>query len=77
MKVFIFIQQKPLRITSYTSLTALYKDNKTIINVSKSTLDHHDFERFNYLSNRFIIAKTSTQSTGDVKRKLSVSNTSD
>lgn len=69
MKVFIFIQQKPLRVTSYTSLTALYEDNKTVINVSKSTLDHYDFDRFKYLSSRFIIAKTDTQTTGDIKRK--------
>lgn len=71
MKVFIFIQQKPLRITTYTSLTALYEDNRAILGVSMSTLEHHDFDRFQYLSNRFIIAKSSTQTTGDVRRKLS------
>ncbi len=69
MKVFVLILQKPLKVLSYTSLSALYNDNKAIIDVSKSTLDHHDFDRFHYLSNRFIIAKTDTQTTGDIKRK--------
>lgn len=69
MKVFVLILQKPLKVKTYTSLSALYNDNRGVIDVSKSTLDHYDFDRFNYLSNRFIIAKTEAQSTGDIKRK--------
>lgn len=68
MKVFVLIYQKPLRIKTYTSLTALAEDNSIDeLGVSKSTLDKHPFDKFNYVSNRVIISKTETKSTGDVR----------
>jgi len=68
MKVFVFIQQKPLKITTYTSLTALYEANKNVLSVSKSTLDKYDFDRFDYVNNRIIISKTNPHTTGDIRR---------
>ena len=68
MKVFVFIKQKPLKITTYTSLTALYEANKSLIPVSKSKLDKDDLAAFPYTDSRIIIAKTETQSSGDVRR---------
>lgn len=71
MKVFVLIQQRPLRVSTYTSLTALYMANSACLGVSKSTLDKHDFDRFQYVSSRYIIAKTETLSAGDVRRIVS------
>ncbi|GHV13534.1 hypothetical protein FACS1894169_00750 [Bacteroidia bacterium] len=68
MKVFVFIQQKPLKIATYTSLTALYEANKSLIPVSKSKLDKDDLAAFPYVDSRIIIAQTETQSSGDVRR---------
>ncbi|MFC4673615.1 hypothetical protein [Dysgonomonas termitidis] len=36
--------------------------------VSKSTLDKYDFDAFPFITSRIIIAKTETQTTGDVRR---------
>jgi hypothetical protein len=71
MKVYVFIQQKPLKITTYTSLTALYEANRAMISVSKSTLDKFDFDKFPFVSSRVIIAKTEPQTSGDVRRAYS------
>lgn len=68
MKVFVFIQQRPLRISTYTSLTALYNANKAVLGVSKSTLDKYGLDRFPYVTSRFIIAKSAPLTTGDVRR---------
>ncbi len=68
MKVFVFIQQNPLKIATYTSLTALYEANRSVLRISKSTLDKYDFDAFPFITSRIIIAKTETQSTGDVRR---------
>ncbi|NDW10922.1 hypothetical protein [Dysgonomonas sp. 520] len=68
MKVFVFIQQKPLKVKTYTSLTALYEANKSVLNVSKSTLDKSDLNTHPYVDSRFIIVKTETLSSGDVRR---------
>ncbi len=70
MKVFTLIYQKPLKIKTYTSLTALYEDNTAVnLGVSKSTLEKYEFDRFNYVSNYVIISKTETKGTGDVRRE--------
>lgn len=68
MKVFVFIRQHPLKVTTYTSLTALYEANKSIIGISKSTLYKWQFDSYNYVNSRYIIAKTKSQSTGDVRK---------
>ncbi|MDR2004940.1 MAG: hypothetical protein LBQ74_18105 [Prevotella sp.] len=68
MKVYVFIRQRPLKVATYTSLTALYEANKSAIGISKSTLDKWPFNSFNYVNRRFIIAKTESQSTGDVRK---------
>ncbi|SBV98524.1 hypothetical protein [uncultured Dysgonomonas sp.] len=67
MKVFVFIQQRPLKVSTYTSLTALYEANKSILGISKSTLDKWQFDSYNYVNSRYVIAKTESQSTGDVR----------
>lgn len=67
MKVFVFIQQRPLKVSTYTSLTALYEANQSILCISKSTLDKWQFDSYNYVSSRYIIAKTESQSTGSVR----------
>lgn len=67
MTVFVFIRQKPLKVATYTSLAALYEANKSIINVSKSTLYKWKFDSFDYVNSHYIIAKTESQSTGDVR----------
>lgn len=67
MKVFVFIQQHPLKVSTYTSLTALYEANKSILAISKSTLDKWQFDSYNYVNSRYVIAKTESQSTGDVR----------
>jgi hypothetical protein len=72
MKVFVLIQQKPLKVTTYTSLTALYEANKSVLGVSKSTLDKYDFDSFDYVNSRIIISKTEPQTTGDVRRSHKV-----
>ncbi|MDR1883765.1 MAG: hypothetical protein LBR26_13415 [Prevotella sp.] len=67
MKIFVFISQRPLGVSTYTSLTALFEANKTILGISKSTLDKWPFDSFNYITSRYIIAKTESRSTGDVR----------
>lgn len=69
MKVFVFIRQRPLKISTYTSLTALYEANKSILGISKSTLDKWQFDSYNYINSRYIIAKTESQSTGNVRNE--------
>lgn len=70
MKIYTLIYQKPLRIKTYSSLVALYEDNSPgQLGVCKSTLDHYDFNSYNYVSNRVIISKTEPLSSGDVRRK--------
>ncbi|MDR2002117.1 MAG: hypothetical protein LBQ74_03730 [Prevotella sp.] len=68
MKVYVYIQQKPLKVKTYTSLTALYEANRADLRVSKSTLDKYDFDSFPFITSRIIIAKTEPQSSGDVRR---------
>ncbi|MDR2004360.1 MAG: hypothetical protein LBQ74_15120 [Prevotella sp.] len=68
MKIFVFIEQRPLKVTTYTSLAALYEANKSIINISKSTLYKWPLDSYNYVSSRFIIAKTESRSTGDIRK---------
>lgn len=70
MKVFVLILQKPLKVKTYTSLTALYEDNKEILNVSKSTLDKYPFDQFDYVNSQIIISKTETLTTGDVRNRI-------
>jgi len=67
MKIFVFISQRPLKVKTYTSLTALYEANRSILGVSKSTLDKWQFDSYDYVNSRYIIAKTVSQSTGDVR----------
>lgn len=69
MKVFVFIQQRPLKVSTYTSLTALYLANKSIIGISKSTLDKWQFDSYDYVNSHYIIAKTESQSTGNVRNR--------
>ncbi|MBF0649207.1 hypothetical protein IR083_10275 [Dysgonomonas sp. GY75] len=67
MKVFVFIEQRPVKVRTYTSLTALYEANKSIMGISKSTLDKWLVKSSYYTNSRYIIAKTESQSTGDVR----------
>ncbi|MFT4223276.1 hypothetical protein [Dysgonomonas sp.] len=67
MKVFVLIQQKPLQVKTYTSLTALYEANKDILEVSKSKLDKYPFDRFDYVNHKIVISKTIALTTGDVR----------
>jgi len=67
MKIFVLIKQKPLAVKTYTSLTALYEDNGDL-RVSKSKLEKWDFT-FDYVDSRYIISRTFSQSSGDVRRK--------
>lgn len=67
MKVFVLILQKPLKVKTYTSLTALYEANKEVLNVSKSTLDKYPFDPFDYVNNRIVISKTTALTTGGVR----------
>lgn len=69
MTVYVFIQQRPLKVTTYTSLAALYEANKFVIRISKSTLYKWKFDSFDYVNSRIIISKTESQSTGDVKKQ--------
>lgn len=66
MKVFVLVSQKPLKIQTYTSLTALIDDND--LPVSKSKLEKWDFS-FDYVDSRIIISKTEAKTAGDVRRQ--------
>lgn len=68
MTVYVFIRQRPLKVATYTSLVALYEANKQVIGISISTLYKWKFNSFDYANSRFIIAKTESQSTGDVRK---------
>ena len=69
MKVFILIHQRPLKIKVYSSLVALIEDNDlNEIGASRSKLEKHPFDRFNFISNRVIISKSETLSSGDIRR---------
>ena len=67
MKVFVLILQKPLKVKTYTSLTALYEANKDILEVSKSKLDKYPFDQFDYVDHKIVISKTTALTTGDVR----------
>lgn len=70
MKIYVLIQQKPLSIKSYSSLRALIEDNElAAIGASRSKLEKFPFDRFNYISSRYIIARTEPKTTGDVRNK--------
>lgn len=68
MNVYTLIQQRPLKVKTYTSLTALYEANKDIIRVSKSTLEKYGLDSRYFVDSRIIITKTTTQTSGDVRR---------
>lgn len=68
MTVYVFIRQRPLKVTTYTSLAALYEANKSIINISRSTLYKWKFDSYDYVNNQYIIAKTKSTSTGDIRK---------
>jgi len=68
MTVYVFIRQRPLKVATYTSLAALYEANKSIIDVSISTLYKWEFNSFDYVNSHYIIAKTESQSAGDVRK---------
>lgn len=68
MTVYVFIRQRPLKVTTYTSLAALYEANKSIIDVSRSTLYKWKFNSFDYVNSHYVIAKTESQSTGDIRK---------
>nr|DAE47096.1 MAG TPA: hypothetical protein [Caudoviricetes sp.] len=67
MKVYVLIKQKPLKVKTYTSLQALFEDNDNL-GVSKSKLDKWDFDKFDLVDSRFIISKTESLTTGDVRK---------
>ncbi|NDW10486.1 hypothetical protein [Dysgonomonas sp. 520] len=70
MKVYILISQKPFSVKTYSSLVALMEDNDlNEIGASRSTLEKHDFRKFNYINSRHIIALSEPQSSGDIRRK--------
>ncbi|MBD8348595.1 hypothetical protein [Dysgonomonas sp. HGC4] len=71
MKVFVRIYQKPLKIKVYSSLIALIEDsNLDDLGASKSKLEKHPFNDFDYVTHKVIISKKETISTGDVRRSL-------
>lgn len=70
MKVFVLIYQKPLRIRVYSSLVALIEDNDLDdLGASRSKLEKHPFNNFDYVTHKVIISKKETFSTGDVRKK--------
>lgn len=75
MKVFVRIYQKPLKIKVYSSLIALIEDsNLDDLGASKSKLEKHPFNDFDYVTHKVIISKKETISTGDVRRSLQLQN---
>ena len=72
MKVFVLILQKPLKVKTYTSLTALYEDNSDLLNISKSTLDRYPFDQFDYVNSRIVISKTDSKTVGDVRKEREI-----
>ena len=71
MKVFILIYQKPLKIRVYSSLVALIEDNNLDdLGASKSKLEKHPFNSFDYVTHKVIISKKETLSAGDVRRTI-------
>lgn len=75
MKIYTLIYQKPLRIKTYSSLTALCEDNTSDqLGISKATLDRYDFDNYLYVSSRVIISKSKPLSAGDVRRKKATQN---
>ena len=70
MKIYILIQQKPLNIKTYSSLVALMEDNDLkAIGASRSKLEKYPFDKFDYVSSRYIISKSEPKTTGDVRNK--------
>lgn len=51
----------------YGSLTALFLDNKELLKVSLSTLQHFNFNSHNFVCNEFIIQKDVILSSTDVR----------
>ena len=71
MKVFVLIYQRPLSIKVYSSLVALIEDNSLDeIGASKSKLEKHPFNDFDYVTHKVIISKKQTLSSGDVRRMM-------
>lgn len=71
MKVFVLIYQKPLKIKVYSSLVALIEDNNLDdLGASKSKLEKHPFNNFDYVTHKVIISKKETLSSGDVRRQI-------
>lgn len=71
MKVFVLIYQKPLKIRVYSSLVALIEDNNLDdLGASKSKLEKHPFNNFDYVTHKVIISKKETLSSGDVRRQI-------
>lgn len=69
MKVFVLIYQRPLKIRVYSSLVALIEDNDIEdLGASRSKLEKHPFNNFDYVTNKVIISKKETLSTGDVRK---------
>jgi len=69
MKVFVLIYQKPLKIKVYSSLVALIEDNNLDkIGASRSKLEKHPFNNFDYVTSKVIISKKETLSAGDVRK---------
>ena len=69
MKVFVLIYQKPLKIRVYSSLVALIEDNNLDdLGASKSKLEKHPFNNFDYVTHKVIISKKETLSAGDERR---------
>lgn len=71
MKVYVLIYQKPLKIKVYSSLVALIEDNNLDdLGASKSKLEKHPFNNFDYVTHKVIISKKETLSSGDVRRQI-------
>lgn len=68
MKVFVLILQKPLRVKTYTSLTALIDNNNiSDLGASKSKLEKWNWS-FDYITHNVVISKTEALTAGDVRR---------
>jgi len=69
MKVFVLVYQKPLKIKVYSSLVALMEDNNLDdLGASRSKLEKHPFNNYDYITHKVIISKKETLSAGDVRK---------
>lgn len=75
-RTFVLLKASKLKMLTYGSLLALYEENEKYLNISLSTLQHHDFDSEDYVSKdkRYKInggfAKTTTEVRNELKSSL-------